>query len=156
MVLSVLGVVLYVAIFSSVMSALATLYATAGVSTFTAFTTILGISPTILLLGGVFAAGLMYYKGYKNVGASGSDAGGLLRMVLGVLQIILFVTLFATIITGFYTLYTAYGTCTTWIAFGTVITILPTVLFLAGVFSGIMTTRSGYKARRASKRGAIG
>ncbi len=149
MIMSVLGVVLYVSMFSSIMSALATLYAVTGVSSFIAFQTILGIAPTVLLLGGVLGAGLMYYQGYKSTAAT--DAGGLMRMVLGVLQIILFVTLFGTIATSFVSLYSSYGTNTTWIAFGTVITITPTILFLAGIFSGVMTGVAGYKSRKGKK-----
>lgn len=148
MVLSVLGVVLYVSMFSSVMTAIAALYVTSGVENFIAFQTIVGIAPTILLLSGVFAAGLFYYKGYQKYAGGGADPSGLMRMVLGVLEIILFITLFATIATAFAGLYTSYSANTDFVAFGTVITILPTVLFLAGLFAGGATAVGGYRARR--------
>ena len=149
MVFSILGIVLFVSMFSSVMTALAALYDTAGASTFIAFQTVLGIAPTLLLLVGVVSAGYFYYKGYKSLSQSGTDASGLIRMVIGILEIILFVTLFATIVTNFNTLYTTYSSNTVWIAFGTVITILPTVLFLAGLFAGGATAAGGIRARRA-------
>ena len=71
-----------------------------------------------------------------------------MRMVLGVLVIILFVTMFATIITAMSTLYTAYSDNTDWVAFGTVLSISPTVLFLGGIFAGGSTAVGGYRARR--------
>ncbi len=149
MVFSTLGIVLYVTMFGSIMTALAALLAVAGVTNFIAFATIVGIAPTILLLGGIFGAGFTFYQGYKKAGVS--DASGLMRVVLGVLMIILFVTLFATIATSFVTLNTTYGSNTTWVAFGTVITIVPTVLFLSGIFAGAMTAYSGYKAHGKKK-----
>ena len=148
MVFSVLGVVLYVTMFSSVMTAIDAILDYTNISTFTALATATGITPTILLLGGVFAGGFGYYKGYKQL-ASGDDASGLIRMVMGVLTIILFLTLFSTILTAMYTL---YGTANaTHIAFATVTQILPTILLLAGVFAGGATATSGYRAR--SRRG---
>lgn len=155
MIYSILGVVLLSALFTPVMSALATLYATSGASTFTAFQTIITIVPTVLLLGASIAAGIFYYKGYQKLSGT-EDASGLLRLVLGILQIVLFVTMFATVISNFYTLYTTYGTNTTWIAFGTVITILPTILFLAGIFSGGMVAFSGGKAMSKRRKGGSG
>jgi len=130
---------------------LITTYSHEVLSVFIAFSTILGIMPTLLLLLGVVSAGYFYYKGYKSLSKSGTDASGLIRMVIGILEIILFVTLFATIVTNFNTLYVAYAADTSWIAFGTVITILPTVLFLAGLFAGGVTTYGGVKARRSRK-----
>jgi len=147
MVLSVLGVVLYTTMFSTVMTALGALHFDAGTD-FIAFRTVVGISPTVLFLGGIFGAAFAYWRGYKGVAGGGSDPGGLMRMVLGVLVIILFVTLFATIITAMSTLYTAYSDNTDWVAFGTVLSISPTVLFLGGIFAGGSTAVGGYRARR--------
>ena len=148
MVLSVLGIVLYVTMFSSVMTAIAALWLTSGVSNFIAFSTVLGIAPTVLFLGGIFGAGFAFWRGYKGVAGGGSDPGGLMRMVFGVLVIILFVTMFSTIITAMQTLYDAYSANTSYIAFGTVISIAPTVLFLGGIFAGGSTAVGGYRARR--------
>ena len=147
MVLSVLGVVLYTTMFSTVMTALGALHFDAGTD-FIAFRTVVGISPTVLFLGGIFGAGFAYWRGYKGVAGGGGDPGGLMRMVLGVLVIILFVTMFATIITAMSTLYTAYSDNTDWVAFGTVLSISPTVLFLGGIFAGGSTAVGGYRARR--------
>jgi hypothetical protein len=133
------------AIFTTIMSSLTTLYGTEGASSFIAFQTVITIIPTILLLAASIAAGIFYVKGYNKLAGGGQDPSGLLRMILGILQIVLFVTMFATVITNFYSLYTAYGTNTTWIAFGTVITIIPTILFLSGIFSGGLVAFGGGK-----------
>src|SRR3972149_430944 len=95
MILSVLGIVLYVAMFDSVLTALVAILTYANLSTFIALSTVVRIAPTVLLLGGVGLAAFGYMKGNKT--AAGADPGGLMRMVLGVLVIILFATLFATI-----------------------------------------------------------
>jgi hypothetical protein len=143
MIYAILGLVLMAALFTPIMSSLASLLGTTGVATFTALVTVIGIIPTILLLGLSVASGIFYYKGYKQ--AVGQDPGGLLRMVLGILQIILFITMFATIVTSFYSLYTTYNSNTTYIAFGTVLSIVPTILFLGGIFSGGMVAFQGGK-----------
>jgi len=145
MVFSVLGVVLYVTMFSSVLTAVDAILDYANLSTFTALSTGAAIIPTILLLSGVFAGGFGYYKGYQSLSKGGSDASGLVRMVMGVLTIILFLTLFSTILSAMYTLYGSANA--THIAFTTVCQILPTILLLAGVFAGGATALSGYRAR---------
>ena len=149
MVLSVLGVVLYVTIFSSVLAAAETIRTYANISTFTALETVIKIAPTILLLAGIFGGGVVYYKGLKSTSSGGTDAGGLLRMVLGVLVIILFLTLFTTILTSMYTLYSD-SSAGNYTAFKTVTSIAPTILFLVGIFAGGATVASGYKARKKS------
>ena len=150
MILSILGVVLYVTMFATIMTALTTLANTAGVSNFIALATVIGIAPTVLIIAGVFGAALVYRKGYKAAG-EGSDPGGMMRMVVGVLVVILFVTLFATIVTSMNTLYTTYSGNASWIAFGTVVSIAPTVLFLGGIFAGTATAVGGYRARRSRR-----
>jgi hypothetical protein len=152
MIYAILTVVLLSAMFTPIMTALAALAATAGVSTFIAFSTVITIIPTVLLLGLTIGAGIFYYKGYKQTASN--DPGGMLRLVLGVLQVILFITMFATVVTNFYSLYTTYGTCTTWIAFGVVIKIIPTILFLAGIFSGGIVAFQGGKAAAAHRKGS--
>lgn len=156
MTFAVVGVVLFVSIFSSIMEQMEVVRTYANISTFTALSTIVGIAPTVLLIGGVFAAGFGYYKGYK--GASAQDASGVLRMVFGIVQVILFVALFYTILTSFYTLYLGGATENAsfypaeYTAFRTVTAIGPTILFLTGIFGGVMSTYSGIKTRRASRR----
>jgi len=145
MTFAVVGIVLYVSMFSSIMTALVALLEYANIATFTALETIVKIAPVVLLIGGIFAASFGYYKGYK--GAEAQDASGVLRMVFGVVQIVLFVSLFATILTGFYTLYSS-ANAALFTAFTTVVAIAPTVLFLAGIFGGVATATSGYRSRR--------
>ncbi len=155
MVLSVLGVVLYVTLFSSILAALESIRGYANIATFTALATVVQIAPTVLLLGGVFAAGFGYWQGYKSVAGGRGDTGGLMRMVMGVLVIILFVTLFSTILTSMYTLWGysngAGNVSSQYTAFQTVCTIVPTILFLTGIFAGVATTVSGARARKGKK-----
>jgi len=145
MTFAVVGIVLFVSMFSSIMTALETIRTYANLSTFTALETIVKISPVVLLIGGIFGASFGYYKGYK--GAAAQDSSGVLRMVFGIVQIILFVSLFYTILTGFYTLY-GTGNASEYTAFTTVVAIAPTVLFLGGIFGGAATAVSGYRSRR--------
>ncbi|MBE3142184.1 MAG: hypothetical protein IMZ53_16550 [Thermoplasmata archaeon] len=147
MTFSVVGLVILFAMFPTILTALAALLVSTGVSNFIAFTVIVGIAPTVLILGLTFGAAMLYRSGYKSVSAN--DAGGLIRMVMGILEIILFVTLFATILSSSYTLFSSANA--TWIAFGTVMSIMPTVLFLSGIFAGGATAYGGYKARKGRK-----
>jgi hypothetical protein len=149
MVLSVVGVVLFVTLFGNVMTAFDNLLLVAGIADFIAFEITVQIAPTVLMLAGVGGAAFAYYKGYKAV-AGGSDPSGMIRMVFGILVIILFVTLFETIATAFVTLLALY-VGSDYIAFDTVLTILPTVLFLGGIFAGIGTAVGGNRARKSRK-----
>ena len=154
MILSVLGVVLYTTMFGTVMTAFDNLVTVIGIGgPFIALETVVYIAPTVLLLGGIFGAAWGYWKGYQAV-AGGADASGMLRMVLGILVIILFVTLFSTIVTAFDDLWTLYDG-SDYIAFDTVLTIVPTILFLAGIFAGIGTSVAGYRSRRKRGRMAL-
>jgi len=150
MVLSVLGIVLYTTMFSTILDSFIALSIHAHLSTFIAFETIIKIAPTVLLLGGLLAGALGYWKGYGKLSAGG-DTSGILRMVMGALMIILFVTLYDTILTSFYTLWLADNATKYFIAFQTVCTIIPTILFLAGVFAGVVTGVGGYRARKRRK-----
>jgi len=159
MVFAVVGVVLWVTMFLNVMEGIETIRTYANIASFTALSTIVAIAPTVLLVGGIFAAGFGYYKGYK--GAQAQDASGVLRMVFGIVQIILFASLFSTILTNMYTLYIGGATANAtfypdqYTAFATVVGIAPTVLFLAGIFSGVTTAVSGYRARRRRRRAML-
>lgn len=148
MVLAVLGIVLYVTMFDSILDAFIALAANVHIGTFIAFEVIIKIAPTVLILGGLLGAAFVYWKGYGKLSAGGGDASGILRMVIGALMIILFVTLFGTIIDSFYTLWLADNATKYFIAFQTVCTIIPTILFIAGVFAGIATGIGGIKSRR--------
>jgi len=151
MVMAILAVVLYTTLFGTVMTALTTLSLNASVSSFTAFSTVIGITPTVLFLIGVFGSAWLYKKGYASVSAGTSDPGGLLRMVFGILLVILFITLFGSVVTAVGTLYTSYGSNATWVAFGTVMSISVTVMYLGGIFAGVATARGGWKARKHRK-----
>lgn len=150
MILSVLGLVLYVTMFSNILTAFDTLGDTANLSSYIAMGTVISIAPTVLFLAGIFGAGTAYAIGYKKAQSQGTN--GLLLMVMGALEIILFVTLFSTIMTAMETLRTTASVVAgDYIAFGTVVTIAPTVLFLAGIFAGTATAVGGYKAWKSKK-----
>jgi len=159
MVFSVVGLVLWTSMFANVMTAMDALRTHTNIATFTALLTIILIAPVVLLVGGVFAASFGYYKGYQ--GAQAQDASGILRMVFGIVQIILFISLFGTIMTSFYQLSIGGATANAsfspaeYTAFGTVVTIAPVVLFLAGIFGGVATGVSGYRARRRGRRALL-
>lgn len=152
MTFAVVGIVLYVSMFSNVLSGMEALRTYAHISTFTALSTIVKIAPTVLLIGGIFAASFGYYKGYKGAGTQ--DASGVLRMVFGIVQIILFVALFLTIMTSMYSLHSA-GNASEYTAFQTVVAIAPTVLFLGGIFGGVATAVSGVRSRRRRRRAML-
>jgi hypothetical protein len=150
MILSVLGVVLYVTMFSNILDAFDTLGDFATISSYIAMSTVVSIAPTVLFLAGVLGAGAIYVVGYKKAASAGTN--GLLLMVMGALEIILFVTLFSTIMTAMEVLRTTSSVVANdYIAFGTVVTIAPTVLFLAGIFAGAATAVAGYKSRKGQK-----
>ena len=149
MTFSVVGIVLWLAMFDSIMKGLEPIRAYANLSTFTALETVVEIAPAVLLVGGIFAAGFGYYKGYK--GAAAQDASGVLRMVYGIIQIILFVSLFLTMLASFYTLY-GTANASEYTAFTTIVAIAPVVLFLGGIFGGAATTASGFRSRRRKSR----
>jgi len=148
MVLAVLGIVLYTTMFDTILDAFIALAANTHIGTFIAFEVIIKIAPTVLILGGLLGAAFVYWKGYGKLSAGGGDASGILRMVIGALMIILFVTLFGTIIDSFYVLWLADNVSKYFIAFQTVCTIIPTILFIAGVFAGIATGIAGIRSRR--------
>lgn len=145
MTFGVLGLVVFTNIFDDILDALYGVAAHSNVATFIAMETVAKISATVLFLGGIFALSVAYRAGYKQ--AAVTDSGGLMRMVFGLVQVLLFATLFATVLTNLYALYSS-GNASTFTAFTTVVSISAVPLFLAGVFSGIATGISGYRARR--------
>jgi hypothetical protein len=154
MIFSILGLVALSALFIPIMNALAGLYDTPGASNFTLLQLVITIVPTILILALSVGLGFSYYTGFKQMATQ--DANGLISMVVGVMAILLFITMFGTVITNFSSLYTNYGTNTTWIAFGTVLTIVPTILFLGGLFGGGLLAFSGGKRAFNKYRGKGG
>ena len=157
MVFSILGVVLVASMFDTILTTLGTLRATSGASDFLVFTTVVGISPTILLLVMLGGGAYGFYKGYSSFAGSGGDASGLVRIVIGALMIIVFVSMFSTVITSMHLVWANAGNNGTvdntsvWIALRTVSSIMPTVLFLGGIFAGVATTVGGIRARKRSK-----
>ncbi len=149
-VMALLGVILFTSLFSSIMTGINSLrYGNTSLTNFTAFDTILGITPVVLWLGGLFGAGFAYYKGYSII--AGKDQNGFMRMVMGVITLVLFVTMFQTVLSGINTVYTGTNV-SAYTAFTTVVGISPTVLFLAGIFASVSTGVSGIRARRRSHR----
>lgn len=146
MVFSILGIVLFVTMFNTILTGFGTLWTASGISNYTGFTTVLQIGPTVLFLGGVFGGAWAYYKGYQKAISSGIN--GLLLVVLGAIEIILFLALFSTILTSTATIYASANA--TWIALQTVIGIAPTVLLLGGLYAGGATAVGGYRSRRSS------
>ncbi len=149
-VLALLGLILWASLFSTIMTGINTLrYGPTSISNFTAFDTILGITPVILWLGGIFGAGFAYYKGYTITAAR--DQNGFMRMVMGVLSLVLFFTLFATVLSSISSVYSSTNV-SQYTAFQTVIGITPTILLLAGVFASVSMGVAGVRARRRSRR----
>jgi len=152
MVFSILGVVLVASMFDTILTTLGTLRSTAGASDFLVFTTVVGIAPTILLLIMLGGGAYGFVKGYGGL-SGGGDASGLVRIVFGALSVILFVSMFSTVITAMHLVWANSGgaNASIWIALRTVSSIMPTVLFLGGIFAGVATTVGGIRARKKSK-----
>ncbi len=147
-VLALLGIVLFSALFSTIMTAMNVLRYTSSLAAYTALDTILGIAPTILWLGGLLGAGILFKQGYSI--AAASDQQGFMRMVIGVLTLVLFVTLFSTVVTNIETVRTGTNVAN-YTAFTTVVGISPTILFLSGMFASIASVAGGFRARKKSK-----
>lgn len=146
MIFSVLGIVIWCAMFEEVMAGFDALFLIAGIEDLLLFTLILNYAPTILLLGGIAGAGLAFYKGYGSVAAK--DVNGMIRMVFAALGLVLFVTMFTTIATAFVDLYTLYAADPNYPIFDLAVSIAPTILFLGGIVAFVGTGIAGYKARR--------
>ena len=157
MILSVLGIVIFVTMFNTIHTALGTLRTATGASDFIAFTTVVGIAPVVIFLSGIFAGGYSYFKGFQSVSASGTDTHGFMRMVIGVLQIILFVTIFSTITSAIHVVWNNSGgaNTTVWIALRTVTSIAPTILLLGGIFAGGATAYSGARSWKGKREKAL-
>ena len=151
MVFAILGIVLVASMFDTILTTLGTLRSTVGASDFLVFQTVVGISPTILLLLMLGGGSYAYYKGYQST--SQGDASGLIRVVFGALQVILFVSVFGTVISSMHLVWANSGgaNTTVWIALRTVSSILPTILFLGGIFTGVAVSYSGVRARRRGR-----
>ncbi len=151
MVYAILGVVVYVSLFPTIMGLFDDLLGIAGIDDLLILPVVLRIVPTLLLLGGIAVSAFAYWKGEKT--ASVTDSNGLMRMVVSVLGIVLFLSLFFTVAETFVDLYADYGDGGTYdyIALGIAIAIAPTVLFLGGVGSFIATGVGGYKANKKNK-----
>lgn len=144
MTFGVLGLVVLTNVFDDILDALYGVAAHSNVATFLAMETVAKISATVLFIGLIFGLSVAYRRGYQQ--SAVTDSGGLLRMVFGLVQILLFATLFATVMTNLYSLYSS-GNASTFTAFTTVVSISAVPLFLAGIFSGVATGVSGYRAR---------
>ena len=145
MAFSVLSIVLLVTMFSNILTGFQTLAANEHIATFLIFEIVIKIVPTILLLLWFFGSGVAFAAGYMSVSTGGGDASGIIRSVFGVMMVILFVTLFDTILDAFYVLWLADNATKYFVAFQTVVTIIPGILFLSGIFAGIGTAVGGAK-----------
>lgn len=79
---------------------------------------------------------------------SGKNSG-FFMMVLAVLGVVLYVTLFNNILTAFVTL-SGVSNAASYIAFSTVVSIAPTILFLAGIFGAGFLYYKGYKSAQGA------
>lgn len=152
MVLSILGVVLYVTLFSNILTGFVSLESVTNAASYTAYSTVVKIAPTILFLVGIFGAGLLYYKGYKT--ASNSGVNGMMMVVFGALELILFTALFVTIMSAMETLRTN-ANVGDFTALSTVIQIAPAVLLLGGLFAGGMSVVSGAKKIKKGRKSSM-
>lgn len=151
MIFSVIGTVVWVSLFTEVMAGFDNLFLIVGIDDLLLFTLILNYAPTILLLGGIAAAGVAYYAGYKQVAAK--DVNGMIRMIFAGLGLVLFVTMFATIAQAFVDLYTVYAADPNYPIFDLAVSIAPTILFLGGIVAFVGTGVGGARAR--SRRRAM-
>ena len=152
MVFSVLGIVMVASMFNTILTSLGTLLATDGATDFLVLSTVIGLAPTILLLTMLGGGAYGFYKGQKATGEA--DASGLIRIVFGALMVILFVSMFGTVLTSMHLVWANAGgaNLTVWIALRTVSSIMPTILFLGGIFAGVATSVSGVRSRRRRGR----
>jgi len=151
MVLSILGIVLFVTMFNNILSAFVTLSGVDNAASYIAFSTVVQIAPTIIFLGGLFGLGFAYYKSYTKAGSM----TGLMQTVLGALSIILFITLFSTIMTSMETIRTN-ANIDSFIALETVVQIAPAILLLAGLFAGAMNIVSGIRKGKGKAASLMG
>jgi hypothetical protein len=152
MIFSYLGMVLSITMFQNMMTYFDTLAAVPNASAYIAYTIGIEISPTIILLGIVGAAGWGYRKGYQQAVANGVN--GLLLTVFGFLEVILFLALFPTIMTALEAIRTL-PTISDYIALQVVVQIVPIILFLGGLFAGGATVVGGIRQSKKQKA-AIG
>ncbi len=68
MVMGILEIVLFVTMFSTVLTQMETLRTTTNVANYTALSTVIGIAPTVLFLGGIFTGAFTAYKGARARG----------------------------------------------------------------------------------------
>ncbi len=159
-VFTVLGIVLFAAMFPTIYAAIGGLrYGYGALTNYIAFDTILSIAPTLLWLAGIGAFSVSEVITYRNLAAK--DARGFMMMIMGVLEIVLFTTMFGTVLSNIATLYTGATNATglTFVAYSTVISIAPTLLFLGGIGSGLFSTAAGgrkaWRSRGGTAQGAI-
>jgi hypothetical protein len=80
--------------------------------------------------------------------------GGFLMMVFGILGLVLWTTLFTPILEAFVTL-ASLDYIANYIAFEVIIKIVPSILFLAGIFGGLWLQYKGYKKAMGSGINAL-
>jgi hypothetical protein len=80
--------------------------------------------------------------------------GGFLMMVFGILGLVLWTTLFTPILDAFVVL-ASLSYISNYIAFEVIIKIVPSILFLAGIFGGLWLQYKGYKKAMGSGINAL-
>ena len=159
MTISFVGIVLFTSIFLNIMEQLENIRGYANIDSFLVLSILVQIAPATMLIGALLVARWGYSKG--ELTAAASDSGGLMRMVFGAIGLILFIALFYVFLPYMYYIYdggtTTNGTFTpsNYIALQTVASIVPSVLFIGGIFYTGRTAYRGYKARRARKKAML-
>ena len=149
MVLTFLGIVLWVTLFGSIVTQFGVLLAYAHLSSFTLLQTLYQIGPVVIFLGVLGGLGWGYYKSYMSSN-KGDGVNMLMWVVFGALQIILFLSLFPTVVTSLYTVLTD-SSISSYIALSTVVQISAAIIFLGGIFAGGWNIAQGVKSGRKAK-----
>lgn len=146
MVLTFLGIVLWVTLFGAIMTQFDTLLTYAHLASFTLLQTLYQIGPVVIFLGVLGGMGWGYYKSYMST-TKGEGVNMLMWVVFGALQIILFLSLFPTVVTSLYTVLTD-SSISQYIALSTVLQISAAIIFLGGIFAGGWNISQGIKQGR--------
>jgi len=150
MIISFLGMVLWVTLFGTIMTFFSALAAWPSASAYIVFSTIVGIAPTILFIGGLAGGAFGYRHGYQQVTGSEEGVNSLMLVVFGALEVILLLAMFPSIMKALDGILAL--NLTNYIALSIVIQISPAILLLGGLFAGGSTIMGGAKRLRKGKK----
>lgn len=145
MILSIVGIVVWVTMFEDVMLGFDALWAIVGIEDLFMMPILLGYGPTIILLAVIGGMAVAYYAGAKSLAVK--DTNGLIRMVMAALSLVVFITMFSEVATVFVGLFTLYDADPNYPIFGLTCSIAPAILFLGGIVAIVGTGVSGARAR---------